>query len=712
MKKRKKIIGFGLGMLLLLSGILGNTPITSYAEEDGTNPVVQKYLFESQLFETSVQGDLTISAEYEGAIPEVTFISPSGKEYNELISSEEEFRYAHGSEGGWSTFLIKDAEAGMWSVRCYKTDEEMIEFFLTRAEEGVCIQEFSVVSLLGKEATVYFDVTKGEQQVLYTYSIAVIAADGTVIKEEAVSGYGTTGTPQQITFRMDVSDCKHAKFLLTVECDDAASTFDSMESGEFSYENPDTPDALTGVDAAIDESDLKCALDWEQYKPWGWGSYTYNVTVYADGEKETPIFSGENLDRTDTYFYYPKGTNHLEIVITYSSGGILSKEYRKQVSLSSADYIRVTVEDTTEEVMLPLEYSAKEEAELLVTLNGQSGAYRIKGRDRIYFSLEEGLNKFYATFTGTDGVTHTIDKEIYYVVISPEITLYEDLDGKRFRASTVHVAGKTEKAVSLTINDEEVVLEADGAFSYDVPLVPGENEIVVKAFSESNVGTSKIFTVTKDGEEEVIDSVPDDVEDGEEPPEDDEEDRTDEEDIPASVKPVVKRVSWQKYLPFIFGGVLFTGLLVVFLVVLRKKNKEKKSSKMVLIVVPCLLFVLTAGLTALSTYMYFRLRDFNNSLAYIEMAEESLEEAANYLTYEAKAKKLATVCGFVAAGFGVLIPVCVLIRKKLVTGAFFTRKKTEAGEKGKKEESKKEESKKEESKIEESKQTENREKEE
>ena len=79
----------------------------------------------------------------------------------------------------------------------------------------------------------------------------------------------------------------------------------------------------------------------------------------------------------------------MEIVITYSSGGILSKEYRKQVSLSSADYIRVTVEDTTEEVMLPLEYSAKEEAELLVTLNGQSGAYRIKGRDRIYFSLEE-----------------------------------------------------------------------------------------------------------------------------------------------------------------------------------------------------------------------------------------------------------------------------------------------------------------------------------
>ncbi len=694
MKKSKKRVGFGLGILLLLAGIFGSIPATAYAEEDGSNPVVQKYLFESELFATTAQGDLTISAEYDGAIPEVTFLSPSGKEYSEFVSTEEEFRYAHGSEGGWSTFLIKNAEAGMWSVRCYKTDEEPIEFFLARVEEGICIQEFSVVSLIGKEATVSFDVTKGEQQVSYTYSIGVIAADGTVIKEQVVSGYGTTGTAQQITFTMDVSDCKHAKFLLTVECDDAASTFDSMESVEFSYENPDAPDPLAGVDAVIDESNLKCTLDWEQYRPWGWGSYTYNVTVYADGDTETPIFSGEDMDDTATYFYYPKGTNHLEIVITYASDGILSKEYRKQISLSAMDYIRVTVEDVTEDVMLPLEYSAKEEAELLVTLNGQSGAYRIKGRDRIYFSLEEGINQFYATFTGADGVTHTIDKEIYCVVISPEITLYEDLDGKMFRSSTVHVTGRTENAVSVTINEEEVTLEADGTFSYDVPLAVGENEIAVKAVSESGAGTAKIFTVTREGEGEEA-SVPGIAEDGEEPSEDEEdgeEDGTDTEDIPASAKPAEKKnISWKKYLPVILSAVLFAVLLVIFLAFLRKKDKEKKSNKMMFIVVPSLLFVLAAIITALSTYMYFRLRDFNNSLAYIEMAEESLEKAANYLTYEARAKKLATICGFVAAGFAVLIPVGVLVRKMLIKGVSFKRKAKEGD--GKERKAKKEKNK-------------------
>lgn len=688
MKKCKKRVGFGLGILLLLAGVFGGIPATVQAEEDGSNPVVQKYLFESELFETTVQGDLTISAEYEGAIPEVTFLSPSGKEYSEVVSTEEEFRYAHGSEGGWSTFLIKNAEAGMWSVRCYKADEEPIEFFLARVEEGICIQEFSLVSLLGKEATVAFDVTKGEQQVSYTYSIGVIAADGKVIKEEVVSGYGTTGTAHQITFPMDVSDCKNAKFLLTVECEDAASTFDAMESTEFSYENPDTPDPLGGVDTVIDESNLKCTLDWEQYKPWGWGSYTYYVTVYADGDTETPIFSGEDLDDTATYFFYPKGTNYLEIVITYASDGILSKEYRKQISLSAMDYIRVTVEDVTEEVMLPLEYSATEEGELQVTLNGQSGVYRIKGRDRIYFSLEEGINLFYATFTGADGVTHTIDKEIYCVAISPEITLYEDLDGKKVRTSTVHVTGRTENAVSVTINEKEVTPEADGSFSYDVPLKVGENEIVVKAVSESGAGTAKIFTVTREGEGEAAGSAPGVTEDGEEPPEDaedGEEDGTDTEDIPASANPAEKKsISWKKYLPIILSAGLFVILLVIFLVFMRKQDKEKKNNKMMFIVVPCLLFVLAAVLTAMFAYQYFRLRDFNSSLAYIEMAEESLEKAANYLTYEARAKKLATVCGFVTAGFAVLIPVGVLVRKMLIKGVSFKRKQAEDREVGKK----------------------------
>lgn len=688
MKQSKKTICLGLGLLLLLAGAFGIIPATAYAEEESTEPVVQKYLYESELFETTTQGDLTITAEYEGAIPEVTFISPSGKEYSETISTEEEFRYAHGSEGGWSNFMIKNAEAGMWSVRCYKSDEEPIEFFLARVEAGICIQEFSLVSLLGKEATVSFDVTKGDQAVSYTYRIGMVAADGTVLKEEVTSGYGTTGTPQLITFTMDVSGNKHAKFVLTVESDDAASTFDSMESAEFSYDNPDAPDPLAGVDTVIDESNLKCALDWEAYRPWGWGTYTYNVTAYADGDYGTPIFSGEGLYETNTYFYYPKGTGLLEIVVTYSSDGILSSEYRKQISLSAMDYIRITVEDVTEEVMLPMEYSAKDEAELTVIINGQSGTYRITGRDCIYFSLEEGNNEVYANFTGSDGVTHTIDKDIYCVTVSPEITLFEDLDGKKFRTTTAHITGKTENAASLTINDKEVTLEADGSFAYDVPLAVGENQIVVKAVSESNVGTSKVFTITREGEGEEA-PVPGSTADGEELPDD--SDPVEGEDIPVSATPAEKKsIPWKKYLPFIGSGVLFVLLLVVFLAFLRKKNTEKKSKKLVFIVVPVLLFVLAAIATALFTYQYFRLRDFNNSLAYIEMAEESLEKAANYLTYEAKAKKLATICGYVAAGFAVLIPVGVLIRNLLIKGISSKGKK---GEEGKKEKKKKKEKK-------------------
>lgn len=701
MKKNSRKLHAGLLALLLMLGVFGKGAGTAYAEdtvtdaavedvtdgevadgevtqegvtEDVPEPEAPKFVYEMELFENEARGDMALYMEYEGALPEITFLSPSGKEYSEFVSTEEEFLYLHSEDGGWSNFQIVNAEAGMWSVRIVKTDEEKVLFRKMQVEEGVVIQEFSLRALEGKEATVYFDVTKGDTEYYYHYTIDMVSADGQMIKRDLVSGDGMTGTPQEITIYMDASSCGNAHLVLNVECDDNAGTYDIARTEEFAYDNPDTPTALSGLTITLDENDLKCTVDWSQYQPWGWGLVAYNVKAYADIDTEGPIYDDSGLTTTNTYFYYPRDTKELEIVVTYTLDGILSGEYVKKVDLSSNDYIRIPDEDVTTEVMLPLEYSAKEAAQLTVSINGQTGVYRIKGQDTIFFTLEEGNNEFYATFTGADGITYVIEKDIYLGIVVPRITLFEELDGTVFHTTTAKVSGKVENAATLTVNGTEVQFSGDGTFSYDVPLEPGENEVVLYATSASDIGSTMILTLVREGDEAVSDDpavtpTPGDDED----PDGDGTDDGDQ-DVPAGTKPAKKEgFDWKKYTPLMASAGLFVVLLLLFLFVFRKKE-NKKFTGMIFVVLSVLLLVASGVVTGLLIYMHHRLRDFNNSLDYIELARQSLEKAANYLTYETEAKELATTFGYITIGFAFLVPIVILVRRKLVYGAFFKKK--------------------------------------
>lgn len=705
MKRMNKKLQAGLLALLLMLGVFGRGAVTAYAEdtatdvavegvvdgeiadgevipedvtEEETEPEIPEYVYEMLLFDNTVEGEFNIYAEYEGAIPVITFISPSGKEYSEVVSTEEEFLFLHSEDGGWSNFQIVNAEAGLWSVRITKADQETVSFRQMTMEEGIVVQEFTLQELIGKEATVYFDVTKGEQEFYYHYYINMVSADGRMIKENLASGDGMTGTPQQIVVYMDASSCENAYLVLWVECDDNAGTFDSMTSEEFAYENPDTPEALSGLTVTLDESDLRCKVDWSQYQPWGWGTYAYNVKVVADGDTENPISNDENLGTTGTYFYYPQGTKKLEIAVAYTLDGVLSKEYVKEIDLTSMDYIRIPEEDVTTEAMFPLTYSSKEAAQLIVTINGQEGVYRIKGQDTIYFTLEEGNNAFYASFTGADGITHVIERDIYFGVVVPQITLFENLDGKVFHTTTAKLSGKVENAATLTVNGTEVQFSEDGTFSYDVPLEPGENEVVLYATSASDIGSTMILTLVREGDEAVSDDpavtpTPGDDED----PDGDGTDDGDK-DVPAGTKPAKKEgFDWKKYTPLMASAGLFVVLFLIFLFVFRKKE-NKKFTGMIFVVLSVLLLVASGVVLGLAIYMHHRLRDFNNSLEYIELARQSLEKAANYLTYETEAKELVELFKYITIGFAFLVPIVILVRRKLVYGAFF-KKKTATG---------------------------------
>lgn len=571
---------------------------------------------EAELVYLETPGEFTVMFTYDGERPEIVFISPSGKEYGEGISSEDEFLYAHGSLGGWSTYKVLHGEAGQWRLRCDKKNNEEITYQLVEVVNGICIQSFSIVDMENGFATVAFEVTKGEEEAEYTYTISAVATEaGERVKKELKTGRAHTGTLQEESVPLTISSGEDYRLLLEVVHGGSVETFDSMETEQFSYENPDTGEAIGNFSVDLDMGSGLCQVDWKDFAVRG-GKVQYKLVAVADGNTEEPVYSVATED-TAASFYVPAKAEKLAITISYVKDGVASEAKTKEIALEGGEYLKVRTEDITDDATLTLEYQVTEPAELYLTLNEESGMYEIKGKDTLLFPLENGQNTIEAYFEGSGGIIYRVSREIYYSFVSPVITLYEELDEKVFVTETARVAGKIENAAALTVNGVPVDVDEKGNFVYDVPLTAGRNEVTIVASTKTGVSTVRTLTITNvaagsQGAATGTDSI----------------------QTSAAVLPEMKAAG---YFPLIVSAVLAMVLVAVFFLATAKKKK-----------VPAVFLIVLLGCTALAAgFLYFRLHAFNNSLEYVSLAKDSAVLASKYLTYE-------TYAGYAAKGTAAL----------------------------------------------------------
>ncbi len=578
---------------------------------------------EAEFLYLETAGEFTVMFTYEGERPEIVFIAPSGKEYGEGISAEEEFLSAHGSNGGWSTYKVVNAEAGQWNIRYDKKDNEILEYSIVDVVSGICIQSFVLQKIEGNTATVSFEVTKGEEEVWYDYTISVVAEDGETVTQELRSGRANTAVLQEVSVQLNVASCENYKLRLEVVHTDEVETFDSMETEEFSYVNPKTAEAVEDFYVDVDMGSGLCKADWNYFRPWGW-NIQYKLEAVADGDTEHPIYS-VTTSGTDASFYYPANAKTMTITLYSMINGVLSEPRTKEIDLDGGEYVKVLTDEVTGEATLELECQAKEAAVLHVILNGESGVYQIKEKNTLYFSLQDGWNTIEAYFEGSDRVTYRVSKEIYYSWIAPSITLYEELDGKVFLTGSACISGKAENASMLTVNGISVQPDENGSFSYDVPLETGENEVTIVATTAAGVSTARNLTIIKGTKS-----------------------------AGTVAENATPSVPGERFVPAVLIGILALFLILLFLLCTGKKK----------VAVAAVLTALSGVVTGAAVYSYVYLHGFNNSLSYVELAKESVDLAAKYLAYENYAKTASLAAAALFLAMGAVLAVCIVRKKR------------------------------------------------
>lgn len=591
-------------------------------------------------------GALIFSFFYEVEKPDLVFISPSGVEYAEGVTSEAEMTTGHGE--GWSTYQIPNAEVGQWRLRYDKKGNESIRFVEVAPVESIAIQSFAMTGIEGDMATVTFHVMKGEEETRYNYSINLVDSTGTMVSEGLATGWANTMEEQTVSVRLNVSTGQDYKLMLVVSNNDGDETFDSETTDIFAYTNPNTPAAITDFAMSFDSERSRCTVNWEDYRPAGYG-VTYTIVAFADGDRENPVYQNEGIEERTVSFFYPTDASKLEVEVSYTQNGITSLVKTKTIDLAGGEYLKISAEDVVSDALLPLEYFVKSQTELKVTVNGVEGAYLVDGEDVLYLTLQTGNNIVEASFVGADNLVYSVSKEVFYTWVSPTILLFEDLEGMTFTVGNVPVSGKVEEAVAVKVNGVETEISEDGSFYCEVPIVEGKNTITVEAVSVAGVTSMQTITVIGEGKgTAAVKPETDDTAEGDDKSSTDAiEDDEDKSDEKSGLAELIGQWTSSKWFPTAVVAVVSMLVLLFFFLTLRDKKKKgfKIQIKNALIGFGVLEVVLGVA--------YFFLCRFNNSLEYVELAQSSVQKAALFLNCETYGK-------YVLFGIGGVILLLIL----------------------------------------------------
>lgn len=555
--------------------------------------VVRAEVVEAELITLEETQDFTVMFTYEGERPEITFLSPSGVEYAEGITPETVLMSAHGE--GWSTYKVIAAEAGTWSVRCDKKNNEYVDYSFVEAVDGLSIQNFDLVSIEGNKATVSFLVNMGEdEQIWYNYTITAIAGEDQSAGKVLEKGGYYTGQNCEQNITLDLTSYSDYRLLLEVTASQGLEMFDSMMSEPFSYENSATPVAMEDYTVLVNTSNNSCQLDWRNYSK-GWNS-EYTLLVIADGDTENPVYLNQTTETQDSFFY-PEGTKKVTIQLYYNTGGAQSEPCTKELDLTAGETLEIMTEDVTAGTQLELSYRVNAPTLLEVWINEESGQYNIEGTSSVFLPLNIGVNTVDARFAGSNNVTYQVSAQIYRDATPPVLLLYENLDGMTFKNAEAVISGEVQNAVKVTVNDVEVELGENGVFRHTLALTEGENNVTIVATSEAGIGIARNMQIIRKG------------------------------------GGIIAGGSYKEYLPLLISLGVSVLIILYTLIFVRKKDKSKKKPltyKRVAVKFGLWVFVLDAICGAGYAYFY----RFNTGREYIALAKESVSKAARYKDYE------------------------------------------------------------------------------
>ena len=588
--------------LILMGFLLGTTGQTVHAA-----------VKQAEITTTSKQGDLTVLFTFDKEVVDIAFISPSGAK---KTAGDSDVEYSAGDL--WSTYRIHDAVAGKWSVEYDLGANTGIDYSIIEDDYGLWLQYFTPGEIAEDRLPVTFEADYESEDVYYRYEIYAVST--TDSEEISLVSDGSAKANEEKEAEMNLSHLSSDTYVFRLEVyyqDGDVELFDSLQTEEISYTNPNEPESIENYKVLIDTDGFLCTVDWSDYA--GWGDDAYRLNAEADGES---IYSGK-LERnvTESSFTFSSEVKSLTLKLSYKRNNMWSAATVKTIDLEQENLSNASGEITSSG-QLGLAYKVAKERPLHVNINGEEGDYQVKEEGTLFFDLNEGNNTVYAEMETDNLVYYVVDTNVYCDFLPPEIKLYENLDGKTFYTDSAVILGKITGGDTLRIDGNVVEPDENGDFSCEVKLSLGENVVELEAEDANGNLVKRVLTLYKDTN---------------------------------MVNGVEAKKGWLTFLPLFVS--LFVSAVIILLSVLflKKKDKTEKKKRRGLLVVWDVCIGLAEGICIwqfVSRYL------FGNSMAYLELAEKSAAEAARYLRME-RIFGIASGAGLLLLFISILVTVLV-----------------------------------------------------
>lgn len=576
---------------------------------------------QSEIVTLEKQKDLTVMFSFDREVVDITFISPSGVR---KTSNDTDVEYSSGDL--WSTYRIKDAQAGTWSVEYDLQKNSEINYSIMEEDYGLWIQYFNISDITDDKAKIVFQADCEAENIDYSYEIYAISTTDETAVSKVATGNAKSNEAKELEIKLDaLSDDDYVLRLDVYYRNGEAELFDTFQSESFAYHNPNEPNAIKDFKILVDIMNLSCEMNWKEFTVGGCDGY--RLQVY---ENSALIYTGDfqnNITAQEVLF--SKDATQLQIKLYYKKNNIWSAPQVKTVNLQE-EYLKLASPEVTGAGTAVIEYAVASERTLYVNINDKEGNYRIENTGNLTFNLTEGKNVIYAQMEGDSLISYKIDTQVYYDANPPFIKLYENLDGKTFYTDDVNIIGTVSGCHKLTINKEEVTIDEQGEFHYLASLNLGENLIEIEA-EDVNGNASKMVLTLYKASKITGDSI--------------------------------AKSGWVQFLPLVAS--LLTSVLIILLAFAFMHKKDKTAMKKTIKVWPWVLWdILAAVFEAGCIYGFVNHYRYSNSIKYIEMAEKSATKAAAYLRVE-KLLGIASILGFIILIISMIITILQKKKQKI-----------------------------------------------
>lgn len=572
-------------------------------------------------------GELTFILSYDKEFPEVVLIDPDG---NTQAVNERNTALELATYDGWAAVRVKSPQAGEWRIAVDKKSNTKVTWDLVKTVENIWIQYIRVTPNDDGTALVTFLAECGTKKESYAYELALATKEGngTVTVK---TGRATTGKEE--TLKLDLRDyTSYESYVLRMTATMEAngdSLYDEYSSEPFAFKNPNTPEALQGIDLYVDSVNRELKLDWDKYKQNRFDSYY--LEVLAEGADE-PVYYGEFSKDDDRFsIFVDTGLDELTVKFYGRKDKLLSAPLIRKVTLGDSSCLQILTETPTASNQVQIKMDLPDTVQMQVTVGENVSTFTSSGKENtVAVGIQNGSNLVIAE-AEVDGVTYRCEKRIYKDGFPPMLSFFEPYDDMTFQTAQLTLVGNAESAVKLFLNDKEIALDENGDFSVTITLVAGEN--VAEFIAEDAVGNRTNRTLYLYGPK----------------------------DAANAAAGGGKKLDVIKFLPLLISLIVSILAILTALILIGRRGKLKKFS---FVSVICMLVDLVIG-SAVGLLMAIlrkqELERIANSMELSQLADQDLAEAVAFLDELEAAPDHITLWILITSGTVLLLVAAIIL---------------------------------------------------